>query len=124
MGSSSLRLFSRWGRLRRARKRPRNPPQLRNAIELADVNWAFQLSRRWTLIRTPKAKFFLGFGGTYKTEEDILNGSHWNFAEQAGVRLTGSNAGPGIEFAVRHISNAGIRLPNKGEDFVTLVYVF
>jgi Lipid A 3-O-deacylase (PagL) len=29
-----------------------------------------------------------------------------------------------MEFAIRHISNAGIKKPNKGEDFLTLAYVF
>jgi hypothetical protein len=32
-------------------------------------------------------------------------------------------AGPS-EFAIRHISNAGLEKPNTGEDFLTLAYVF
>jgi hypothetical protein len=96
----------------------------RDTISLADPNWTFQISRRWTFIRKPVAKCFFGLGGAYKTEMDDLNGSHLNFAEQLGVRFTRSDAGPGFEIAVRHMSNAGLKKPNKGQDFITVVYVF
>jgi hypothetical protein len=29
-----------------------------------------------------------------------------------------------VEFALRHMRNAGLKKPNKGQDFVTLAYVF
>jgi Lipid A 3-O-deacylase (PagL) len=70
------------------------------------------------------AKFFFGLGGAYKTETDELNGSHLNFAEQLGVRFTRCAAGAGFELALRHMSNAGLKRPNKGQDFVTVIYVF
>jgi Lipid A 3-O-deacylase (PagL) len=98
--------------------------QVDKGHSLANPNWTFQLSRRWAFIRKPEAKVFFGFGGAYKTETDGLNGSHLNFAEQLGVRFSRSAAGPGFEFAIRHMSNAGLKKPNKGQDFVTAIYVF
>jgi hypothetical protein len=98
--------------------------QLERTVALANPNWTLQTSRRWTFIRKPGAKFFFGLGGAYKTERDGLNGSHLNFAEQLGVRFSRSAVGPGFEIAVRHMSNAGLKKPNKGQDFVTLIYVF
>jgi len=53
-----------------------------------------------------------------------LNGSHLNFTEQLGCRFTRSDVGPGFEIALRHMSNAGLKKPNKGEDYVTVLYVF
>jgi hypothetical protein len=98
--------------------------QLHKSVELADPNWTFQVSRRWTFVRKPAAKFFFGLGGAYKTETDDINGSRLNFAEQLGARFTRSDAGPGFEIALRHMSNAGLKKPNKGQDFVTVIYVF
>jgi hypothetical protein len=38
----------------------------------------------------------------------MLNATHWNFAEQLGVRLHHVlGEGPDMEFAIRHWSNAG-----------------
>jgi hypothetical protein len=98
--------------------------QLGKAVSLANPNWTFQFSGRWTFIRKPKAKFFFGLGSAYKTKMDDLNGSHLNFAEQLGVRFPRSDVGPGFEIVVRHMSNAGLKKPNKGQDFITVIYVF
>jgi hypothetical protein len=68
--------------------------QLHKSVELADPNWTLQISRRWTFVRKPAAKFFFGLGGAYKTETDDINGSRLNFAEQLGARFTRSDAGP------------------------------
>ena len=98
--------------------------QIDKAVSLANPNWTFQISRRWTFIRRSEAKFFFGLGGAYKTETDDLNGSHLNFTEQMGCRFTRSDVGPGFEIALRHMSNAGLKKPNKGQDYVTVLYVF
>ena len=98
--------------------------QLEKTVSLANPNWTFQISRRWAFIRKPGAEFFFGLGGAYKTETDDLNGTHLNFAEQLGVRLKRFGAGPGFEIAVRHMSNAGLKKPNKGQDFITVIFVF
>ena len=85
--------------------------------------WGFSASRRWELFGPPAARFFIALGGSYKTETDELNSTHWNFSGQLGVRfrLTRSNS---LELCLRHFSNAGLRLPNHGQDFFTLSYVF
>ena len=98
--------------------------QLRNHIALANPNWTYEMSTRWTFIHNPKVKMFLGLGGAYKSETDDINGSRLNFAEQAGWRFTRSEVGPGFEIVVRHMSNAGLKKPHKGQDFVTVAYVF
>jgi hypothetical protein len=67
---------------------------------------------------------FFGFGGAYKTETDDLNGSNWNFAEQLGWRFPPWANGGRVEFTLRHVSNAGLKKPTRGEDFLTLAYVF
>jgi hypothetical protein len=69
-------------------------------------------------------ELFFGMGAAYKTKTDDLNGSNWNFAEQLGWRFPQQAHGGRVEFSIRHISNAGIKKPNRGEDFLTLAYVF
>jgi hypothetical protein len=63
-------------------------------------------------------------GAVYKTKTDDLNGSNWNFAERLGWRVPQPVHGGRVEFAIRHVSNAGLKKPNKGEDFLTSAYVF
>jgi hypothetical protein len=99
-------------------------PQVQGRIALGNPNWTYELSTRWTFIHNPKVKMFVGLGGAYKSETDDINGSRLNFAEQVGWRFTRSEVGPGFEIVVRHMSNAGLKKPNKGQDFVTLAYVF
>lgn len=67
---------------------------------------------------------FAGLGGAYKNDTDRIDGSHLNFAEQFGWRAPRMTNGRRIEFAIRHVSNAGLRKPNKGQDFLTIAYVF
>jgi Lipid A 3-O-deacylase (PagL) len=82
------------------------------------------ISRRWTFLRTAKGNMFAGLGGAYKSETDHVNGTRLNFAEHVGWRFTRYEVGPGFELVVRHVSNAGLKKPNRGEDFITLDYVF
>ena len=92
---------------------------------LAEPYWGISASRRWRLVTRPTWSLFFGFGASYKTEEDLLNATHWNFAEQLAVRLHHpSGRGPDMEFAIRHWSNAGIRCPNRGQDFFTVSVAF
>jgi hypothetical protein len=67
---------------------------------------------------------FFGAGAAYITKTDYLNGSNWNFAEQMGWRFPKQSSGGRLEFAIRHVSNAGLKKPDRGEDFLTLAYVF
>ena len=92
---------------------------------LAEPYWGISASRRWRLITRPTWWLFFGFRASYKTKEDLLNGTHWNFASQLTLRLhhpTGK--GSDMEFAIRHWSNAGIRSPNRGQDFFTVTIAF
>ena len=92
---------------------------------LAEPYWGISASRRWALVTRPTWRLFFGFGASYKTQEDLLNSTHWNFASQLAVRLhhpTGK--GPDMEFAIRHWSNAGMRTPNRGQDFFTVTIAF
>jgi Lipid A 3-O-deacylase (PagL) len=65
----------------------------------------------------------VGLGASYKTQTDDLNSTHVNFAEQLTVRWRVSHS-VRLELAFRHWSNAGLRLPNRGQDFATLALVF
>jgi hypothetical protein len=102
--------------------------QKRLGETLAEPNSVFEVSRRWrlnwSLIDRSGLEMFFGGGAAYKTETDQLNGSRLNFAEQFGWRLPRQENAGRVEFALRHISNAGIKKPNKGQDFITLAYVF
>ena len=92
---------------------------------LANPYWGVSASRRWQLAARPTWRLFFGFGASYKTEEDMLNATHWNFAEQLGVRLHHVlGEGLDMEFAIRHWSNAGLRCPNRGQDFMTVTIAF
>jgi Lipid A 3-O-deacylase (PagL) len=92
---------------------------------LARPYWGASASRRWQLAARPSWRLFFGFGASYKTEEDVLNATHWNFAEQLCVRLHHVlGEGSDMEFAIRHWSNAGLRTPNRGQDFMTVTIAF
>jgi hypothetical protein len=86
--------------------------------------WASTLSRRWQVGHFWSTRVFFGFGGAYKSAVDGLNSTHWNFAESLGARFQVTSGGSAVELCIRHWSNAGLRLPNRGQDFVTVSYVF
>jgi hypothetical protein len=87
---------------------------------MADPYWGASLSRRWQVFEKGPVKGFVGFGLALKTESDQLSATRWDFAEQAGLRFRIPGQIAVGELTVRHWSNAGIRLPNHGQDFVTL----
>ena len=89
----------------------------------ANPYWGYSLSRRWRLWANPSLRLYIGFGASYKTETDGLDSTHWNFAEQLALRWDRTH-GPSLELSVRHWSNAGIRLPNRGQDFAVLTLAF
>ena len=89
------------------------------ARRFASPYWAFSLSRRWRVLTHRSLRLYVGLGASYKGEEDRLNATHWNFATQLALQWRFSRAVT-VELAVRHWSNAGIRLPNRGQDFATL----
>ncbi len=87
---------------------------------MAQPYWGLSLSRRWRLFQKGPVAGFVGFGLAAKTESDELSSSCVDFASQLGLRfgLPGDRAVG--ELTMRHWSNGGIRLPNHGQDFVTL----
>jgi hypothetical protein len=88
-------------------------------VHFADPYWGFSLTRRLELWRHPHWRFIVGLGASYKTEQDRLSASWWNFNEEVGLRLM-PRQGLAIELVGRHWSNAGLKLPNHGQDFATL----
>jgi hypothetical protein len=92
--------------------------------QTAHPYWGISASRRWALLHGEAWQVFFGFGASYKTESDDLSVTHWNFASQLGMRISLNQHGSSLELTARHWSNAGIRLPNRGQDFYTLTYAF
>jgi hypothetical protein len=90
-------------------------------LRVANPYWGFSASRRFEFFRYRYWRMLIGAGGSYKTEADIASASHWNFAEQLGLRITPVE-GAAIELVVRHWSDAGLKLPNHGQDFATLSF--
>jgi hypothetical protein len=87
----------------------------------AEPYWGASLTRRLELIRREHWRVFVGLGGSYKSRENRQIASLWNFSEQLGVRITPA-PGYSIELVGRHWSNGGLKLPNHGQDFATLMF--
>ena len=87
---------------------------------MADPYWGLSLSRRWRIFTRGPVKGFFGFGIAAKTESDQLSITRVDFASQLGVRFPLPGNRVIAELTFRHWSNGGIRLPNHGQDFVTL----
>ena len=87
---------------------------------MADPYWGLSLSRRWRLFDRGPVRGFFGFGISAKTESDQLSITRLDFASQLGVRFPLPFDHAVGELTFRHWSNGGIRLPNHGQDFVTL----
>jgi len=94
----------------------------REARVMADPYWGMSLSRRWHFIERGPVSGFVGFGLAAKTESDQLSATRLDFAEQLGVRFRLPGDRVAGELTLRHWSNAGIRLPNHGQDFATLTF--
>lgn len=97
--------------------------RFQSSMRLAEPYWGFSASRRWELIRAPHWRLMFGLGAAYRSAEDSLTASHWNFAEQLGLRIVPTPQ-TAIELTMRHWSNAGLKLPNRGQDFATMTVVF
>jgi len=89
---------------------------------MADPYWGMSLSRRWHFVERGPVRGFVGFGLAAKTESDQLSATRLDFAEQLGVRFRLPGDRVVGELTLRHWSNAGIRLPNHGQDFATLTF--
>lgn len=87
---------------------------------MADPYWGLSLSRRWRLFDRGPVRGFFGFGISAKTESNQLSVTRLDFASQLGLRFPMPGNRVVGELTFRHWSNGGIRLPNHGQDFVTL----
>ena len=90
---------------------------------LADPYWGVSASRRWVLLERGPVRGYFGFGLAYREEADVLSATHWDFASQLGLRVRLPRSGSAMELTFRHWSNAGIKLPNHGQDFATLTFL-
>lgn len=83
--------------------------------------WGFSAMHRWQILHRGAEKVYFGFGANYLTQESYVNSSLWNFAYLIGVRVAlDGGKGPLLELTVRHWSNAWLKPPNRGQNFVTV----
>jgi Lipid A 3-O-deacylase (PagL) len=85
----------------------------------ADPYWGFTAMRRWQVLHRSWGRFYLGVGANYRSETDYFEVTHWNFAYLVAARFD-IGPGTGLEFGIRHWSNAWIRRPNRGQDLITV----
>lgn len=86
--------------------------------------WGASLSRRFPFFERGPIRAIFGFGVSYRTEQDILSATHWNFSSQFGLRFQSPAFPAVIELSARHWSNGGVRTPNRGQDFTILTVRF
>jgi hypothetical protein len=95
-------------------------PGTREERHMANPYWGASLSRRWHIFDSGPIHGYVGFGLSAKSEADVLSVTKWDFASQLGVRFQAPGSPVIGEITMRHWSNAGIRLPNHGQDFATV----
>ena len=86
---------------------------------VAEPYWGFTAMRRWQILHRGWSRLYVGFGANYRTEVDYLVASKWNFAYVIAERFDLPH-GALLELAWRHWSDAWIREPDRGQNFVTL----
>ena len=91
---------------------------------VANPYWGASLSRRFAFFERGPLRAIFGFGLSYRTEEDKLSATHWNFSSQLGLRFQAPQFPASFELSTRHWSNGGLRTPNRGQDFTVLTVRF
>ncbi len=88
--------------------------------------WGFSAMRRWHILHHGRETTYVGFGGSYVTQENYVNSSLFNFSYLIGLRfdLGGGGQGPLLDFTLRHWSNAWLKPPNRGQNFFTVSVSF
>lgn len=86
--------------------------------------WGASLSRRFQFFERGPLRAIFGFGLSYRTEQDVLSATHWNFSSQLGLRFQSPQFPAILELSARHWSNGGVRTPNRGQDFTILTVRF
>jgi len=82
--------------------------------------WGASVSRRFRLFERGPLRAIFGFGLSYRTEQDVLSATYWNFSSQLGLRFHSPQFPATFELSARHWSNGGVRTPNRGQDFTIL----
>lgn len=90
---------------------PRNPDEQRRTSAFASLSFGYRVSLTWG----PYAEAFFGPGWIQHTDAQL--GSHYQFFHD--VNLGFLHDGWGIGLGFKHISNAGLKLPNQGRDFLS-----
>ncbi len=117
---------SRWeiGAFRIARRQLlKEYPKFAASTIAARPYWGFTVMRRWQILHRSRIKLYLGFGVNYRTETDLLTATRWNFSGLIGVRFD-IHKHALLEVALRHWSNAWIRMPDRGQNFFTVTVGF
>jgi hypothetical protein len=86
--------------------------------------WGASVSRRFKFYERGPLRAIFGFGLSYRTEQDVLSATHWNFSSQLGLRFQSPQFPAIFELSARHWSNGGVRTPNRGQDFTILTVRF
>jgi hypothetical protein len=86
--------------------------------------WGASLSRRFAFFERGPLRAIFGFGVSYRTEQDVLSATNWNFSSQIGLRFKAPQFPARFELSTRHWSNGGVRTPNRGQDFTILTVRF
>lgn len=81
--------------------------------------WGFSAMRRWQVLHRSRWKVYVGFGAVYRSETDLLEPIRWNFAYLVSLRYA-LRQNTFLEFSVRHWSDAWIKNPDRGQNFVLL----
>ena len=90
----------------------------------ANPYWGFTAMRRWQVLHRARGKLYLAFGANYRTEIDYLEATNWNFAYLVAARFDVGKHGRAVELGIRHWSDAWIRPGNRGQNLLTLSFVF
>jgi hypothetical protein len=86
--------------------------------------WGYSAMRRWQFLHRSWLRLYAGVGGSYKTEIDTLDATRLNFSYLLAARFDLGSSGSLFEIAARHWSNAYIKRPNIGENFLTLSFSY
>lgn len=79
--------------------------------------------RRWQILHRSRWKLYLGIGAAYRNETDLLEPIRWNFAYPVALRYA-LRRSTFLELSVRHWSDAWIRNPDRGQNFLILTVGF
>ena len=101
-----------------------NAQHYRDNDHATNPYWGFTAVRRWQVLHRSTFRLYVGFGANYRSETDYLESTRWNFAYLVAARFDLDSHGKLLELGIHHWSDAWIRQPNRGQDFLTLSFGF